>query len=52
MPDQDLLPHKGAELPFSLGYSALYFCITPNANMLASVSNIIKISRKYVLFDD
>jgi hypothetical protein len=35
VPDLNLLPHKGAELPSPLGYSTLYFCIPPNTNMLA-----------------
>ena len=35
VPDLDLLPHKGAELPSPLGYNALYFCIPPNTNMLS-----------------
>ena len=35
VPDLDLLPHKGAELPSPLGYTALYFCIPPNTNMLS-----------------
>ena len=35
VPDLNLLPHKGAELPSPLGYSALYFCIPPNTDMLA-----------------
>jgi hypothetical protein len=35
IPDLDLLPHGGAELPSPLSYSALYFCIPPNEKLLA-----------------
>src|SRR6185369_4546416 len=35
IPDLDLLPHRGAELPPApITVSALYFCIPPNDNML------------------
>ncbi|MEU1250023.1 neuraminidase-like domain-containing protein [Micromonospora arida] len=34
IPDLDLLPHGGAELPSPLSYSALYFCVPPNEEML------------------
>ncbi|ASW53869.1 hypothetical protein [Plantactinospora sp. KBS50] len=34
IPDLNLLPHGGAELPSPLSYSALYFCIPPNEEML------------------
>jgi hypothetical protein len=34
IPDVNLLPHKGAELPSPLTLSALYFCIPPNDNLL------------------
>ncbi|HEX6685156.1 MAG TPA: neuraminidase-like domain-containing protein [Candidatus Limnocylindrales bacterium] len=34
IPDLDLLPHGGDELPTPLSYSALYFCIPPNENLL------------------
>ena len=35
VPCLNLLSYKGAELPSPLGYSALYFCILPNIDMLA-----------------
>lgn len=34
IPDLDLLPHGGAELPSPLSYSTLYFCVPPNEEML------------------
>jgi hypothetical protein len=35
IPDLDVLPHKGAELPPPpVTITSLYFCIPPNTNML------------------
>ena len=33
IPDLNLLPHGGAELPSPLAFSSLYFCIPPNDNL-------------------